>query len=176
MSTKEMNNEELAALEVLRHTGVNVLDAAIVAKIALEAGRRSMKRALECITEGKEALRAKKKTVTFERAVRVALKDRENNKGRTLSDFRYMTQRLMERCPELAKRLIRCITPQMCASYLRQAFGTPRQRNNARLILSGVFSTAEKHGWCSTNPVRLVTPEKIKEKRIKIGCVKPQCP
>ena len=42
MSTKEMNNEELAALEVLRHTGVNVLDAAIVTKIALEARLRNM--------------------------------------------------------------------------------------------------------------------------------------
>ena len=54
-----------------------------------------------------------------------------------------------------------------CAEYLREAFDTPRQRNKARLILSGIFSTAVKRGWCAENPVRKVEAEKIVEKRIE---------
>ena len=50
---------------------------------------------------------------------------------------------------------------------MRQAFDTPSQRNKARLILSGVFSTAMKRGWCAENPVRCVEPERVVEKRIE---------
>ena len=168
MKTEPSKNEELAAIEVLRQTGVNVLEAALVAKRALEAGRGRVKRAVECITTGAETLRSREKTVTFERAVMVALEERKGRRKRTLSDFRYISRRFMKRCKGLVKRRMRSITPQECAEYLRQAFDTPRQRNKARLILSGVFSTAVQHGWCAENPVRKVKPEKIEEKRIEI--------
>ena len=168
MKKRTSKNEELAAIEVLRQTGVNVVEAALVAKTALEAGRGRVKRAVECITTGAETLRSREKTVTFERAVLEALEERKDRRKRTLTDFRYITKRFMKRCKGLAKRRVRSITPQECAEYLRQAFDTRRQRNKARLILSGVFSTALLHGWCAENPVRKVKPEKIEEKRIEI--------
>ena len=163
-----VTSAEIAALEVLRETGVDILEAALIAKTALEAGRGRVKRAVECITTGAEALRSREKTVSFERAVLEALEERKGRRKRTLTDFRYITKRLMKKCKGLAKRRVRSITPSECAEYLRQAFDTPRQRNKARLILSGVFSTAVQHGWCAQNPVRKVKPEKIEEKRIKI--------
>ena len=159
---------DTAALEILRATGCDVLEAALVAKEALVAGRGRVKRARECISAGAEALRAREKTVTFERAVEAALEERRDRRKRTVVDFRYIARRLMKRCKELAKRRVRSITPQECAGYLRQAFGTPRQRNKARLILSGVFSTAVARGWCAENPVRQVKPERVEEKRISI--------
>ena len=168
MNTNPSKNEELAAIEVLRQTGVNVIEAALIAKTALEAGRGRVKRAVECITTGAETLRSREKTVTFERAVLEALEERKDRRKRTVMDFRYMTRRLIKRCKGLAKRRVRSITPLECVEYLRQAFDTPRQRNKARLILSGVFSTAVLHGWCAENPVRKVQPEKIEEKRIEI--------
>ena len=152
MKKRTIKNEELAAIEVLRQTGVNVVEAAFVAKTALEAGRGRVKRAVECITTGAEALRSREKTVTFERAVLEALEERKDRRKRTLTDFRYITKRFMKRCKGLAKRRVRSITPQECAEYLRQAFDTPRQRNKARLILSGVFSTALLHGWVRGEP------------------------
>ena len=163
-----ITSAEVAALEVLRETGVEILEAALIAKTALEAGRGRVKRAVECITTGAEALRSREKTVTFERAVLEALEERKGRRKRTLTDFRYIIKRLMKRCKGLAKRRVRSITPSECAEYLRQAFDTPRQRNKARLILSGIFSTAMLHGWCAENPVRKVKPEKIEEKRIEI--------
>ena len=159
---------DIAALEILRETGVNVVEAALVARSAIKAGRGRVKRAYECISAGEETLRAREKTVTFERAVEVALEERKDSRKRTITDFRYIARRLMKRCNKLKNRRVRSITPQECAAYLRQAFATPRQRNKARLILSGVFSTAMQHGWCAENPVRKVQPERIEEKRIEI--------
>ena len=168
MKTNQSKNEERAAIEVLRQTGVNVLEAALVAKEALVAGRGRVTRARECISAGAETLRAREKTVTFATAVEAALEERQDRRKRTLTDFRYITARLMKRCKGLAKRRVRSITSQECAGYLREAFDTPRQRNKARLILSGVFSTAMQHGWCGENPIRKVKPERIEEKRIEI--------
>ena len=168
MKTNSSKNEELAAIEVLRQTGVDIVEAAFIAKTALEAGRGRVKRAMECIAIGAETLRSREKTVTFERAVLEALEERRDRRKRTVVDFRYIARRLMKRCKGLAKRRVRSISPQECAEYLRQAFDTPRQRNKARLVLSGVFSTAVLHGWCAENPIRKVKPERVEEKKISI--------
>lgn len=162
----ERHKAEMAALEVLRQTGLDVLEAALVAKEAIEAGRGRLKRAKECISAGAETLKMREKTVTFERAVMEALEARKGRRKRTLSDFRYISRRFMRLCKGLAKRRMRSITPQECYDYLHQAFDTPCQRNKARLVLSGIFSTALKRGWCSENPIQKVEPEKIVEKRI----------
>ena len=166
MDDRTYNQEGLAALEVLRQTGVGVLEAALVAKAALEAGRGQVKRAKACISAGVETLKMREKTVTFERGVVEALGARHDRRKRTLNDFRYISRRLMKRCKGLARRRMRSITPQECRDYLRQAFDTPRQRNKARLVLSGIFSTAIKRGWCAENPIQKVEPERIVEKRI----------
>ena len=163
-----IKEEELAALEILRQTDVNMLEAALVAKEALQAGRGRVKRARACIAAGEEALRRREKTVSFERAVEVALEARKDRRKRTLTDFRYIVRRLMKRCKGLAKRRVRSMTPEECAEYLRAAFDTPRQRNKARLVLSGVFSTAMKRGWCAENPMRRVEAERVVESRIRI--------
>ena len=74
----------------------------------------------------------------------------------------------MKRCPGLAKRRVRAISAQECAGYIEQAFDTPRQRQKARLILSGVFGTAVKRGWCDANPVARVEAPRIVEKQVPI--------
>ena len=168
MKTKYDRKTELAAVEVLRQTGVDVLEAALVAKAALEAGRGRVKRAMACIAAGEEELRRREKTVTFARAVEEALEAREDRRKRTLCDFRGIAKRFMKRCKGLANRRMRSISAEECRDYIREAFDTPRQRNKARLILSGIFSTACKRGWCAENPVRKVEPERLEEKRISI--------
>ena len=162
---KEADN---AALEILRSTGADVLEAALVAKSAMEAARGKVKRALKCIIAGAEALRQQEKTVTFEKAVEAALEARQGRRTRTIYDFRYFTRRFMLRCKGLAKRRVRSITPQECAEYIEQAFDTPRQRQKARLVLSGVFGTAVKRGWCDANPVARVEAPRVVEKPVPI--------
>lgn len=181
-------------MEVLKSTGSDVLEAALVAKAALEAGGarlrrkgglsgyaevraseaseasalRALKRSKRIIALGEEALLRQERTVSFAKAVEAALEARAGKRARTQSDFRYITRRFMKRCPGLAARRVRAITPQDCAGYIEAAFDTPRQRQKARLILSGVFSTARRRGWCSENPVAQVERPQVVEKAIAI--------
>ena len=191
MRNYTLNETDKAALAVLRSTGADVLEAALVAKSALEAGRarlrqkgnlsveaevraseatalRALKRCKKIIELGAEALRQQERTVTFEKAVEAALAARKDRRVRTVYDFRYFTRRFMKRCKGLAARRVRSITPQECAGYIEQAFDTPRQRQKARLILSGVFGTAVKRGWCDANPVARVEAPRVVEKTVPI--------
>ena len=162
------NEDEWAALQILRSTGAEVIEAAMVAKDALRVGRGRVKRAKLCISEGEKELKKREKTVTFAKAVEAALEARKSRRARTQTDFRYMSRRFLKLCKGLDKRRMRSIEPEECAAYIRQAYHTPRQRNKARLVLSGIFSTAVKRGWCAENPVRHVEPERVEEKRISI--------
>lgn len=165
---KRNREEEQAALEVLRKTGINVLDAALVAREALERNHGRVRRARQCIELGESVLRQREKTVTFAKAVETALEERTGRRSRSLSDFRYLTGRLMKQCPGLARRRMRSITPRECSMYIRQAYDTPRQRNKARLSMSAVFSTAIAHEWCEHNPIAKVPKEKLHERRISV--------
>ena len=115
MNTYTLNETDKAALALLRSTGADVLEAALVAKSALDAGRGRTRRAMKCIAAGAEALRQQERTVTFEKAVESALEARKNRRTRTVYDFRYFTRRFMKRCKGLATRRVRSITPQECA-------------------------------------------------------------
>ena len=160
--------EEVAALEILRGTGVNIVEAALVARAALEAGRYKVKRAMKCVALGAEELKRQEKTVSFEKAVEAALEARKWRRARTQSDYRYVTRRFMKRCEGLAQRRVRSIRPEECAAYIEQAFTTPSQQAKARRVLSAVFGTAVKRGWCSENPVQKVDVPVVKEQRIRI--------
>ena len=163
-----VTREEVAALTLLKSSGVPVLEAAQVACAAIKAGRGRVRRAMKCLAAGAEALRQQERTVSFEQAVTAALEARKDRRIRTIYDFRYFTRRFMLRCKGLAKRRVRAITPQECAEYIEQAFDTPRQRQKARLMLSGVFSTAAKRGWCDENPVARVEAPRVVEQPVPI--------
>ena len=169
MNTENRDREQ-AALEVLRSTGVDVLEAALVAREALECGRGRVRRARECVRLGAEEMRKRERTVTFRKAVEVALEEREkkNRRARTVTDFRYYCKRLMVRNPGLAERRVRSITSDDCRAYLQEAFGgSAAQYRKARAILSGVFSTAIRHDWCDSNPVSRVEVPEVMEKPIE---------
>ena len=164
----ELTENEFTALTLLKSTGVPTLEAAQLACAAIKAGRGKVKRTLRCLQEGEKALQLQEKTVTFEKAVEAALEARKERRVRTVYDFRYFTRRFMKRCPGLARRKVRAISAQECARYIEMAFDTPRQRQKARLILSGVFGTAVKRGWCSENPVSKVESPRVVEKQVPI--------
>ena len=164
----ELTENEFAALTLLKSTGVPTLETAQLACAAIKAGRGKVKRALRCITAGAETLKQQERTVTFEKAVAAALEARRERRVRTVYDFRYFTRRFMKRCPGLELRKVRAISAQECAQYIEMAFDTPRQRQKARLILSGVFGTAVKRGWCSENPVARVEAPRVVEQQVPI--------
>ena len=165
-----IEDKEMAALEVLKSTGIDVLEAALVAKEALQCGRGRVKRARACIRQGEEQLRMRERTVTFAKAVETALEDRKRKglRARSIVDFRYLCKRMMKMNPGLAERRVRSITSDDCRRYLETAFGgSAAQYRKARAILSGVFSTAIRHDWCDSNPVSRVEVPEVVEKPIE---------
>ena len=166
----KIEDREMAALEVLRSTGIDVLEAALVAKAALECGRGRVRRARECVRLGAEEMRKREKTVTFAKAVETALEDRKRKglRARSIVDFRYLCKRMMKMNPGLAERRMRSISSEDCRRYLETAFGgSAAQYRKARAILSGVFSTAIKHDWSDSNPVSRVEVPEVVEKPIE---------
>ena len=167
---KTIEDREMAALEVLKTTGIDVLEAALLAKEALQCGRGRVKRARACIRQGEEQLRMRERTVTFAKAVEIALEDRKRKglRARSIVDFRYLCKRMMKMNPGLAERRMRSVTSEDCRRYLETAFGgSAAQYRKARAILSGVFSTAIKHDWCDSNPVARVEVPEVVEKPIE---------
>lgn len=164
---EEIAEQERAALAVLRSTGIDVLEAALVAKEALATGRGRAKRARQCLQLGQEQLRLQEKTVTFRKAVEAALAARQGRRPRTIIDFRYLCKRLMDKNKGLAERRVRSITAAECTRYLKQAFpNSTAQYKKARAALSGVFTCAVREGWSETNPVAKVAVPSITEKPI----------
>lgn len=115
----------------------------------------------------REALADREKSVSFSQAVRASLEARKHRRPRTLQEIRYMAARMMKKCPELARKQVRSITPEDCGRYLRKSFPTPRQRHKGRLILSGILNYSLKRGWCRRNAAFLVPPPILREKRIR---------
>ncbi len=165
---QEISEEEYAALIILRNTGVNVIEAALIAKEALEKGRGQISRVRKCLNAGEQELKRQEKTVSFAKAVEAALAARKGRRVRTQVDFRYFCKRLMRQNPRLAARRMRSIRPDECAAWLEKAYRSPHQRLKARAILSGVFSTAIRQGWCDTNPVARVERPIVEEKKLPI--------
>ncbi len=62
---KTITEKEAAALEVLKSTGSDVLEAALVAKEALGQCRGRVGRVRQCLALGREELRARERTVSF---------------------------------------------------------------------------------------------------------------
>ena len=167
---KTIEDREMAALEVLRSTGIDVLETALVAKEALECGRGRVRRARECVRLGAEEMRKREKTVTFAKAVEISLEDRKRKglRARSIVDFRYLCKRMMKLNPGLAGRRVRSITSEDCRRYLETAFGgSAAQYRKARAIMSGVFPTAIRHDWCDSNPVSRVEVPEVEEKPIE---------
>lgn len=163
-----ISDRERAILTILREHGADALAILELGREALRCGRGHLQRARLCLELGAQELRNSERTVSFFRAARAAAEAREHRRARTLKDFCYVTRRFMKRCPDMARRRMRSIKPDECAAWIQRAFDTPSQRRKARSILSGVFSTACKLGWCSSNPVRHVPIPPVEEKRINI--------
>ena len=83
----KMKHSSKAALAVLQSTGIDILEAAILAKEALSACRGKIGRARRCLAAGAEALRQQERTVSFEKAVEAALEARKDRRIRTVYDF-----------------------------------------------------------------------------------------
>lgn len=163
-----LTEEEYAALMALKYKEVNILDAALLARTALTENGGRLKRAQQCFLLGKEQLANRTRTVAFRKAVEEAVAAHRAKRKRTLTDFRYLSNRLLRCNTGLVKKSIRSMTTEDCRHILGQTFTTPQQYRKGRAVLSNIFSIALRRGWCTENPVRSVETIPIREHTIPI--------
>lgn len=161
-------DEERAALTILKATDVPLMDAALLTAEILRLCRGNLNRARLCLQLGAEEWKRRQRTVTFRHAVRMALEERHNRRIRTLRDFRYYTRRLMKRNPGLASRRVRGLSTQDCRRCLQKAFPTPQLFRKGKAVLSAVFTTALQHAWCAANPAAAVAVPTVEETRVPV--------
>ncbi len=163
------------AISLLKKFNISLSDAArLVLELLEESGGAEgtsgnmMGHCRRVIRLGVQALRQEEETVPFAEAVAATLKAKEQQlrAKRTLADIGYYTRRLMRECPGLAKRPLRAMSSAECSALLERVFPTLTQRRKARAILSGVFRTAQRRGWCGENPMSRVEVPVVREAEI----------
>lgn len=164
-TTNRLNIKDLEHIALLR--GINMYEIFLIGINTIDAldkkTKYPIKKTRELIHAGADAVRQKKRTVSFAYAVNAVLEAKAHRRARTLSDIRYITKVFMRDKNGLATRKIRSITTKECSELLEHCFHTQRQRYKARLILHGVFALALKRGWCAENPVSRVDVPVLKE-------------
>lgn len=143
-------------LEMVEESGCAGLDATGV-----------MSRCRRMLRLGAEALRQEGSTVSFNYAVGETLRAKDHRSARTRQDIRYFHRRMMRAAPELAERPLRTLNAADCSRILDKAYPTASQRRKARAIMSSIFSTCRRRGWCGENPVAMVDVPHIKEREIR---------
>lgn len=154
-----------AGIFLIRSLGIPPMDAFLLLKDLLDTSRGRgdrITRAKRCIRLGGEALADREKAYRFPGCPRQP-GSKETPPSPHAAGNPLYGRPDDEKCPELARKQVRSITPEDCGRYLRKSFSTPRQRHKGRLILSGILNYSLKRGWCRRNAAFLVPPPILRE-------------
>lgn len=127
-------------------------------------GVELLNRCRDVIMMGKQAIYESERSVDFQEAVVVSLRERSNRRQRTLDELRSITTRMLQ--SPLAHRKLRYISPTDCKNLLDGLFTTPHQFVKGRAVLHSIFACGIKHGWCTTNPVDTISRPELHETEI----------
>ena len=162
-----VSRRELAALELLRSTGIGLLEAAQVACAALRTNGGDLVRALQCIELGAEALAARERTCTLAEAGWASIEARSDCRKTTLRDLRYYLRRILK-LNGVGELPLRAMTTAQCRDILQRAFGHSKSSFvKGRAMLSSVFSYGIRQEWCDANPVTRIEVPRVVEMPIE---------
>lgn len=180
------SRREVAALELLRSTGIDILKAAQIACAVVERLRQKGSPAGSagtCASEAPEpdflaqsshiielgiaAKEQRERTCTLAEAGWASITARQGCRKTTLRDLRYNFRRML-RVNGAAELPLRAITTAQCRDILRQAFGHSKSSYvKGRAMLSSVFSYGIRQEWCDANPVSRIEVPRVEEKPIE---------
>lgn len=124
----------------------------------------------EAYKEGKAVLDRKNDSLSFGKAAEemVDLKQRIlKRRPSTIHQIRVMINQVKKRSLWFCNSPLSEISPDDCRKMIVESFNTPKQQDDARRILSGVFSLGRKRGWCPANPMSSIEKIHIEEREIK---------
>ncbi len=165
------NNQAQAAIHLLKGSGLSLLDAARLTLELIEATgsqRHDRARLHQAIQAGAQQLRLSERSVSFASALRSCLTAKAQRSPRTLRDINQTMSKLQQHSPELGECSIRSLDSAQCEEILKRSYGHSASRFiKARANLSGVFTHAERKGWCDKNPIRQIPIPKLQEREIR---------
>lgn len=172
-----MNMKKAPNTNKLKYVGAALLEGESVtliqaARLVLEIKEAlgdeicTITRCREVVSLGLNAIKNKHQTVSFGTAAVECLRSKSHRRPRTLTDIRSIIHKLKKSNPELEHTSLRNLSVEECQNILMNTFTTSRQRNKARLILSGIFSFSVKRGWCDENPILRVDTPFLQEQEI----------
>lgn len=160
--------DEWAVLQILRATPGNVLEKCLLLDFLMRLSDGNMKRTYMILQAAEQSIQKTRKSTSFAEACNIALAERADCRARTRCDFRYYSNRLIARNPTLGTSRMCAITTADCQCYLEHAFETPQQLRKGRAVMSAIFTTACRRGWCAKNVVTSVVVPRVKEHYIPI--------
>ena len=166
-----MNNEIITALELLKGTGVSIIDAARLVKNILDAKPieskfSNVQYCAKVIDVGLRNIRTKE--MSFIKGFEIYYEHKkEYLRSDSLRDIHTIGKRLIRFNQSLAKLNFSELTRSDCENWLISSFFTPSQFNKGRAMLHGLFQFAIRREWCDKNPIKFIERKKIVEKEIK---------
>lgn len=178
-----VSREELASVEILKSTGIPLLEAAQAAYVAVRAVRcrqegkgeacstgisgAGMPEILQQVLEaGIKTLQEREQTVPLHTAAWASVESRAGLRPTSRRDLRHFVRRIL-RVEGVADMPLRSIRVSDCKRILSAAFGnSPSSYKKGRAVLSSIFSFAIKQEWVDCNPALRVVVPPIQEKRI----------
>jgi len=145
----------LCAEQILKKSGINLIDAAQLVAGFVEAGKtRNAEHLRRIFLAGIEAFSREHQTLNFRTAFKKFLEAKSHLRTRTLSDYRQIARTIFRKMPQTRAMKLRTISVATGRRIVAECFRTARQRNKARVVLHAFFSFASKHGWCGENPIQ----------------------
>lgn len=169
-----ITREEIAALELLKSTGVPIVEAAQVACATVQVAKRReasghgiTERAQQVLYAGLKMLEQQEHTVTLQEAAWASVEARKRLRPTTRRDLRHFVRRIL-RVEELANKHLRSFTTADCKKILSTTFGnSPSSYKKGRAVLSSIFNFGIRNEWVDSNPVSRIEIPKIQEKPIE---------
>lgn len=163
-----MMNADTIAEELLKGTGLSVIDLARLALETIEElGRLGLKRLREVMRAGVQAVKDTERTVRFRKAAELSIAERRDLRPTSQRDIRHYVRRFLKD-ERFAARPLRAISVRECRELLQREFGhSPSSFVKARAILSSVFSFGIRQEWCDANPVARIAVPRVQETPIE---------
>ncbi len=165
-----MDNEIITAQELLKDTGISLLDATRLVRNILDFkttdfNQTNVQFCAKVIKVGIQSIRSKE--MNFKEGFNLYYKSKSHLRPETLRDIRTIGNRLLRSNTEISKYNFSEISRSKCESWLASTFLTSSQFNKARTMLHGLFQFALRKEWCDKNPIKLIERKKIIEKEIR---------
>ena len=164
-----MKSEKLAAETILKGTGISVLDAARMIRNILDFvpnidKSEAKKYCFKIIEAGRRTIAITE--MNFSVGLSLYIDSKRHLRADSIRDIKYLSRRLIENCPQLAKYNFSELKRGVCEEFLTKTFITPSQFNKARTMLHALFEFALRREWCEINPIRLIEKKRVIEKEI----------